>query len=1390
MNTNKTFNIVMAFVFAFSFLGMPAPVSAQEPNPTFAAHLPGNQVHAYNWIAGTTLTLAIDDPEIEGSPDFLRTEIVPDNDLYGNTWTVFELPSFELKPGQAMTITDNITTKIHVVKTVAVASVNPDTDIITGTAEPNTEVGINAHYNPGGDYVHRNIVADANGNWTVNLSTPSANPGEERTYDILNGSWGTAFQWDDDNDSTFYGWQTSNPTISARLPDNAVRGGEWPLWSSVTLTIEDPTTSQQIDFTDTRPVGIWEWDPTQTEVWFNLNNFLLKPGQVLTMTDGEVTKIHTLIDLNITDVNIDTDTVSGTTNVLNGEIEIYSFGNPATNRIINVNPDGTWFADFAVPHSSQNKTSDIRPGDVTEALHYDEDGDYTLVRWSVPDPKIIAYPDEDVVAATDFWPGASVTITIDDPENGVGIDLTRSGEVSTETGGWNCQTWWGYCFVLDLRGEYDVQAGQLITISDGTHTISYIVTTLLLTNVDLANSTVSGTAEPLSEINLDLWPSCGQRHIFTDVNGNWLEDFSVPGNEPSEQETCDFSSDPLRDVVAYQGSGEGETWVGWYMPNPRIGTWPNDDRIEGWEWPLGATITVEVDDPATLLTNPDHTGIGVVGTAPWDSNQTWFEITLNEYDLKQGNIVTVTDGTNSRTTTIAELAITALDPATDRISGIAAPDTEVHVWSDDGSERIAAADSLGDWLVDFSVEQNDQPVIDLIFGSTGNVWVGDEDGDQTSVWWKIQPPQCQPGDTVTGTVFEHDGLTPVPFANIQIEEYSTGEIRFTSTTNQNGQFGCTLPEGNYRILALTENSTHTQEYYNEASDVNATQLHIETNTQLTNINFTISPAPAIELFTFNLQNLLLQDLDIRQAIAFGTDRQRILNEAFLPNGIYGMVSNSIVVPEHWASAPASELEIYPFDPARARAILEAAGWIDRDSDGYRENAGNVELEFVFKTPLTRGRRASGAIFQENMTAIGIRINIVHQTLHGPDGFLESRDFDIAEFAWSGCTDNEPCVSEYVTGSQYNYAGYGNPTYDTAIANARTAVGDAKLPYLIEAQQILMHDLPILPLFTRYEVMPVTTPAGNNVTVSPESYLNIHFDEISQEGVTTILPTSIVPVYLPPNFQLLGQVYDIGTSALFTNAQVCFTYDAVGLSLAQESAIRLFHLENNIWADVTDTGYPDTTNHIVCGTVSSFSPFAVMYPSDTTPPTITWIGDIVNGDSFYFNFVPSEPICAASDDLSGVDGACSITGFATTTGGHTLLATARDKAGNQAIEVRTYTVLPWTLKGFYQPVDMYGIYNLVKGGSTVPLKFEIFAGPTELTDISYVRSLTYAQTSCDANATTDEIETTATGDTNLRYDMTAGQFIYNWKTPKTTGKCYRVTLTTIDNSTLVAYFKLK
>ena len=199
--------------------------------------------------------------------------------------------------------------------------------------------------------------------------------------------------------------------------------------------------------------------------------------------------------------------------------------------------------------------------------------------------------------------------------------------------------------------------------------------------------------------------------------------------------------------------------------------------------------------------------------------------------------------------------------------------------------------------------------------------------------------------------------------------------------------------------------------------------------------------------------------------------------------------------------------------------------------------------------------------------------------------------------------------------------------------------------------------------------------------------------------------------------------------------------------------------------------------------------------DKTAPTVSLVGGPANGASYYFGSVPAAPTCSASDALSGLAGSCSVSGYLTTVGTHTVTSSATDKAGNVASDSSTYTVLSWRLSGFYQPVDMNSgtttVWNVVKNGSTVPLKFEVFAGSTELTNTSIVNQpLKAIGVSCAPNPLTDDIELVATGGTTLRYDSSGGQFVYNWQTPKKPGACYKVTVETADGSSISAYFLMK
>jgi len=105
-----------------------------------------------------------------------------------------------------------------------------------------------------------------------------------------------------------------------------------------------------------------------------------------------------------------------------------------------------------------------------------------------------------------------------------------------------------------------------------------------------------------------------------------------------------------------------------------------------------------------------------------------------------------------------------------------------------------------------------------------------------------------------------------------------------------------------------------------------------------------------------------------------------------------------------------------------------------------------------------------------------------------------------------------------------------------------------------------------------------------------------------------------------------------------------------------------------------------------------------------------------------------------------------------------------------------------------------VWNTIKGGSTVPLKFNVYAGTagptTERKSVSDIQGFQVAEVPCFSRGYTADVEFTTTGGTSLRYDLTAGQFIQNWQTPKPPNKCYQVRMTAIDGSHIDAYFKTK
>ena len=269
---------------------------------------------------------------------------------------------------------------------------------------------------------------------------------------------------------------------------------------------------------------------------------------------------------------------------------------------------------------------------------------------------------------------------------------------------------------------------------------------------------------------------------------------------------------------------------------------------------------------------------------------------------------------------------------------------------------------------------------------------------------------------------------------------------------------------------------------------------------------------------FNLRNAdvpFFQDTTVRQALAYGTDRARLIEVAAQGQGI---LAHSPILMENWAYNP--DVKQYPSNPELAKQLLDASGWVDSNGDGVRERDGRL-LSFVLLTN-------EDAVHQrliEEMAADWRKIGV--QAVPQPvsfaglvSDFLAPRRFDAALISWSdlaGDPDPYPLwhSSQAEEGAQ-NFSGWSNERADAILERARGLVdqGERK-QYYSEFQDIFAEEVPALLLYYPIYTYGVSDRV-KNVQIGP---LNRAADRFATFAdwyiVTRRVPANQIPTTVPP-----------------------------------------------------------------------------------------------------------------------------------------------------------------------------------------------------------------------------------------------------------------------------------
>lgn len=230
-----------------------------------------------------------------------------------------------------------------------------------------------------------------------------------------------------------------------------------------------------------------------------------------------------------------------------------------------------------------------------------------------------------------------------------------------------------------------------------------------------------------------------------------------------------------------------------------------------------------------------------------------------------------------------------------------------------------------------------------------------------------------------------------------------------------------------------------------------------------NIRFYQAAQPSFDGLCFNLNDPLMSMPEVRQAIAFAVDRQKLLTQFM--NGL-ATLNESPVPFTSWAFD--SGVKRYTYDPAQAQALLDKANW-QAAPDGVRTRNGQRLAPIILVADLPDHVALANAIAQQ-LRQVGIDASVQAVGFDGlVKDFLGPRNFQVALLDWDvPGSDPDPYPlwhSSQATADGLNFSGWKNPQADAQLELARSNVDVAarKRAYS-EFQSIFASDLPAFLLF--------------------------------------------------------------------------------------------------------------------------------------------------------------------------------------------------------------------------------------------------------------------------------------------------------------------------------------
>ncbi|MBL8841583.1 MAG: hypothetical protein JNL90_08660 [Planctomycetes bacterium] len=220
------------------------------------------------------------------------------------------------------------------------------------------------------------------------------------------------------------------------------------------------------------------------------------------------------------------------------------------------------------------------------------------------------------------------------------------------------------------------------------------------------------------------------------------------------------------------------------------------------------------------------------------------------------------------------------------------------------------------------------------------------------------------------------------------------------------------------------------------------------------------------------------DARVRRAMTLLYPRELVKEKVYLGHAAVISTLGSVAAPEYDASvAP------LPFDPAAARALLDEAGWIDRDGDGWRDRDG-ARFRFTLKHPRTPvpAIAVGNTWFQQQLKEAGVEVELLPVDSRQLFKELGDRAFDAGQLSWVGDPRDDDLYDRFhssAVAEGANYGGLADPETDRLLELHRGAfVREERLALAHALHRRIAELQPVTPLYNPQSLVLVSTKLRN------------------------------------------------------------------------------------------------------------------------------------------------------------------------------------------------------------------------------------------------------------------------------------------------------------------------